>query len=90
MVREGAVIGGGPVGTTDLGGFVLTWSSDTRTLAARIRDLDGEVAAPGVIDLGPASGSPRAFLDAEDAPRVVAHRDDRFVVHPSICGEELR
>lgn len=97
MIREGAELDGAPVEDGLRGGFVATWRDDpdpeaagAETRAVRIADYDGSLVAPGAVVIGPSSVQPRAWVDATDRLRVLAHQGDAFQVIPAVCGQRAR
>lgn len=82
---------GGTIGATEVGGFVVTWTTSGGTFAARLSDHTGDLVAPGAVRLGDQADAPLAFVDYDDmggSPRVrvAAHQGDAIVVYPSVCG----
>ena len=58
---------GAGMGSDTTGGHVLTMASDDATYVLRL-DEAGDVLAPGLMELGPASHAPRAYVDREIFP----------------------
>lgn len=79
------------IAASEVGGFVITWTSVAGTFAARLSDHTHALVAPGVVRLGAPSDSPMAFVDYDTAMshprlRVAAHQADAAVVFTSVCG----
>jgi len=82
---------GGTIDVSEIGGFVVTWTTSAGTFAARISDHTHALVPPGAMQIGGTTDAPQAFVDYADhggSPRVriAAHDTDAFVVFPNVCG----